>query len=393
MPHLRKIRRGTSGVGLLLLLLLLPRLLAAAEDGVLSDRIVFGQVAALDGPAGALGRDMRRGLCAAFDEANHHGGVDGRRLDLLSIDDGYEPAASVKVVKSLIRDRSVFALIGGVGTPTAAVDQPIANDAGLPFIGAFTGAEFLREPYKPMVVNVRASYAEEAETIVDHLTRDLAATRIAIFYQEDAFGWAGLDGVRKALARRRLELVAEGAYQRNTDNVAAALAVIKKGDPQAVVLVAAYQPAAVFIRGVRGAGLDPAFLSVSFVGAQALAAELGEEAAGVVVTQVTPSPWDPGLALAAGYRAALHASDRGLADYVSFEGYIAGRLAVEALRRIKGEITRTAFLDVVARREKFDLGGFVLAYGLDDNRGSSQVFLTMIDADGLVHPIDRLTKH
>jgi len=154
---------------------------AAADPGVSSDKIVFGQAAALDGPASALGQGMRDGIKAAFAEANKAGGVKGRTLELISADDGYEPTKSIAAAKKLIDEDKVFALIGPVGTPTSAAVEPIAAEAGVPFIGPFTGVEFLRDPAKAHVVNVRASYFQETEAMVQHLTEDLGVQRIAIF--------------------------------------------------------------------------------------------------------------------------------------------------------------------------------------------------------------------
>jgi branched-chain amino acid transport system substrate-binding protein len=168
---------------------------AFAEDGVSDKTILFGQVAALTGPAQDLGQGMRQGILAAFDEANSHGGIAGRTLELKSSDDGYEPEKTVGATQKIIGDDKVFALIGAVGTPTAKASQPIATAAQVPFIGPFTGAQFLRDPYNRYVVNIRASYFQETEAWIDHLTRDLGISRIAILYQDDAFGLAGLDGV------------------------------------------------------------------------------------------------------------------------------------------------------------------------------------------------------
>ena len=175
---------------------------AFAEEGVSADKIVFGQATALEGPASALGQGMKIGLEAAFAEINKAGGVKGRKLELKSMDDGYEPTKSIEVVKKLLEEDKVFAIAGAVGTPTSAATQPIVTAAGAPFIGAFTGAEFLREPYKPLVINIRASYFQETEAMVEHLTKDLGASRIAIMYQDDAFGQAGFAGVKKALDKR-----------------------------------------------------------------------------------------------------------------------------------------------------------------------------------------------
>jgi ABC-type branched-subunit amino acid transport system substrate-binding protein len=366
---------------------------AVAENGVTADKIVFGQVAALDGPAAALGQGMRDGLLAAFAEANKAGGVKGHQLELISADDGYEPNQSIAVAKKLINEDKVFALVGSVGTPTSVAVQPIAAEAGVPFIGAFTGAEFLRDPYKPNVVNVRASYFQETETMVEHLTKDLGVTRIAIFYQDDAYGQAGLAGVKRALDKRHMQLVSEGTYERNTTAVKGALLSIKKGDPEAVIMVGAYQPSAEFIKLARLVKLDATFVNISFVGADALAKEVGPAGASVVVTQVVPFPRDPAIGIVGKYQAALLASKPDAKpNFVSLEGYIVGRLVVMALEQIPGEVTRQALLDAVGKTGGFDLGGMHLVYGPTNNRGSSDVFLTVIQPDGSFKQVERLAK-
>jgi ABC-type branched-subunit amino acid transport system substrate-binding protein len=185
---------------------------AAAEDGVSADQIVFGQPAVLDGPASALGQGMRLGLSAAFDEQNRKGGVHGRKLKLISVDDGYEPDKSIVAVKKLIEEEKVFALIGPVGTPTANAAQPVAQAAKVPYIGPFTGAGFLRDTKRDNVVNIRASYDAETEAWVKHLTEDLKIGKIAIFYQDDAFGRAGLSGFKKAMDKRGMQIAAEATF-------------------------------------------------------------------------------------------------------------------------------------------------------------------------------------
>ena len=366
---------------------------AGAENGVTADKIVFGQAAALDGPAAALGQGMRDGLLAAFAEVNEAGGVKGHKLELTSVDDGYEPNRSIAAAKKLIEDDKVFALIGSVGTPTSVAVQPIAAEAGVPFVGAFTGAEFLRDPYKPGVINVRASYFQETETMVEHLTKDLGVTRIAIFYQDDAYGQAGLAGVKRALDKRSMQLVSEGTYERNTTAVKGALLSIKKGNPDAVIMIGAYQPSAEFIRLARLVKLDATFVNISFVGTDALAKELGPAGVGVVVTEVVPFPGDPSVGIVGEYQAALRASKPDAKpNFVSLEGYIVGRLMVLALQKIPGEITRQALLDTIRTTGSFDLGGMQLVYGPDNNRGSSQVFLVVVQPDGSVRPVARLAK-
>jgi len=366
---------------------------AFAENGVSADKVVFGQATALEGPASALGQGMKLGLEAAFNEINKAGGVKGRKLELKSVDDGYEPGKSIEVVKKLLEEDKVFAIAGAVGTPTSAATQPIAAAAGAPFIGAFTGAEFLREPYKPLVMNIRASYFQETEAMVEHLTKDIGASKIAIMYQDDAFGQAGLAGVKKALDKRQMQLAGEGTFERNTVAVKAALLAIKKAQPDAVIMISPYKPAAEFIKLAKQIKLDATFVNISFVGTNALAKELGPAGAGVVITQVVPFPNDAAIPVVGRYHAALKASaPDAQPGFVSLEGYLVGRAIIAGLEKVSGDLTRQALVEAVQKLGTFDLGGFKLAYSSSSNRGSDQVFLTVIQADGSLKAVDHLEK-
>ncbi len=366
---------------------------AFAEDGVSANKIVFGQATALEGPAAALGQGMKMGLEAAFAEANKAGGVKGRKLELKSVDDGYEPTKSIEAVKKLLEEDKVFAIAGAVGTPTSAATQPIATAAGAPFIGAFTGAEFLREPYKPLVMNIRASYFQETEAMVEHLTKDLGASKIAIMYQDDAFGQAGLAGVKKALEKRQMQLAGEGTFERNTVAVKAALLAIKKVEPQAVIMISPYKPAAEFIKLAKQIKLDATFVNISFVGSDALAKELGPIGTGVVITQVVPFPKDTAIPVVGRYQASLKASaPDAQPGFVSLEGYLVGRAIIAALEKVNGEPTRKSLIEAVQKAGTLDLGGFKLTYSDSNNRGSDHVFLTVIQADGSFKAVDHLEK-
>jgi ABC-type branched-subunit amino acid transport system substrate-binding protein len=379
------------GIAVALLISLLGTA-AIAEDGVSGNKILFGQVAALTGPAQDLGLGIRQGILAAFDDANRHGGIAGRSLELKSLDDGYEPEKTVAATKEIIDDDKAFAMVGAIGTPTSKASQPIATDAKVPFIGPFTGAEFLRNPYNRYVVNVRASYFEETEAWIEHLTKDLGITRIAILYQDDAFGLAGLDGVQRAMAKRNMALVASGSFKRNTTAVKSALLDIMKGNPEAVVTVGPYKPVAEFIKLAHQVKMNPVFVAISFVGSDSLAQELGKDGAGVIVSQVVPFPSDASLPIVADYRKALTADDaKAKPGFVSLEGYLVGRLVVEALERVDGEPTREKLLDAIYG-SPFDLGGITLRYGPSRNQGSDQVFFTILQADGTFKPVVRLIK-
>jgi ABC-type branched-subunit amino acid transport system substrate-binding protein len=251
----------------------------------------------------------------------------------------------------------------------------------------------LRAPYKPLVVNVRASYFEETEAMVEHLTKDLGATKIAIMYQDDAFGQAGLAGVKRALEKRNMTLAAEGTFERNTVAVKGALLTIKKAEPDAVIMIAPYKPAAEFIKLAKMIKLNATLVNISFVGSNALASELAGQGAGTVVTQVVPFPQDAAIPVIAQYQAALKASaPNETPGFVSLEGYLVGRTIAAILAKISGEPTRKGFVAAVQQSGGFDLGGFKLKYGPDSNRGSDAVFLTVIQSDGSFKPVMQLEK-
>jgi branched-chain amino acid transport system substrate-binding protein len=368
-----------------------PLAARADEVGVSSDTILFGQAAALDGPSSALGQGMRQGILAAFAEINARGGVHGRKLKLISRDDGYDPDRSVEQTIKLIEQDKVFALIGAVGTPTTTATVPIAKAKNVPFIGPFTGAGFLRAPDLYNVVNIRASYSAEAETWIKHLTEDLHVSRIAIFYQDDSFGRDGLAGVKLALEKRSMELTAEGTFERNTKAVSSALRTLKRAEPEAVVMVGTYAPCAEFIKLAHNSGFNPIFVNISFVGANALAKELGPEGNGVIVSQVVPFPWDTSVKIVADYQAAEKALDPALKpEFVSLEGYLSGRLVAAALEITGPNPTRADMLRVINDVGRFDISGDIMTFGSQMRDTSPKVFLTVIQPDGTFKAVEKL---
>ena len=378
------------------------------ETGVYADRVVFGQSAALSGPAAELGVGMRLGILAAFEEANRAGGVNGRQLVLRSLDDSYEPEAAIANTAALIESQEVFALIGAVGTPTSRSATPVAAAAGIPYVAPFTGAGFLRDDTWTNIVNLRASYAQETEEMVERLTTDLGIDRIAVLFQDDSFGRAGYFGALAALQRRDMEPVAIGFYPRNTTAIKTALLDLRAGDPEAVIMVGAYEPVGTLISWSRNTGFEPVFITISFVGANALADQLGAVGEGVLVTQVVPFPFDDSTPVVAAYQTALDYLGTLHADFeqvdpdpvpgfVSLEGYIAGRLAIAGLERCGASVTRQCFLDAILGADAIDIDGFMLNFGdgasvTDDNQGSDSVFVTQIGPDGAYRSVDVLTS-
>lgn len=363
---------------------------ASAAPGVFEGRILFGQSAAFEGPAKELGRSMQAGILAAFKEINDQGGVHGRRLELRSLNDSYEPDSAIANTRQLIEE-GVFALIGAVGTPTSKAVVPVTKEHHIPYIAPMTGAEFLRDSTNHTVINLRASYYQETEEMVQRLVTDLEIKRIAILYQDDSFGRAGLRGVLRALERRKIFPTGTGVFSRNTVAVKTALLDLRAVDPEAVIIVGPYEPTATFIKWAQRLGMDSVFMTLSFVGSNALARELGAEGTGVLVTQVVPFPTGDTMPVSALYRAALKAYDPSIAPgFISFEGYLAGRLVIHALQLCGKQVERACIHSALRSGDDIDLDGFAMRFGRHDNQGSDRVFLTAIGPDGRYMPVSTL---
>jgi ABC-type branched-subunit amino acid transport system substrate-binding protein len=342
--------------------------------------LVLGQSSALSGPAQNLGLEMRAGLLAAFSLINDNGGIKGREVILLSRDDGYEPDKAVRNTRTLINEDQVFALIGAVGTPTAKAVVPIVNEARIPFFGPFTGAEILRSPFQRYIINVRASYYEELEKLASYLVDEKKIHRIACFYQNDSYGYDGLQGIEIALAKRGMALVSQGSYERNTVAVMGALRDIYKAKPEVVVLVGAYAACAEFIKLSKNkVGGDVLFCNISFVGTESLKEALGGYGRDVVVSQVVPYPGDADIELIGEYKRAMakYQHDSPI-SFTSLEGFIGGKLFGEIARTVEGDLTREKFITTMEEVGRFDLGGLVLQFGPNDHQGMDAIYLTRI---------------
>lgn len=352
---------------------------ADATDGISATEIHLGQACATKGPAKALGRGMRCGLEVYFQHVNEHGGIDGRQIKLTTINDGYEPAKSEMATRMLIEKKDIFLMIGGVGTPTAKVTVPVCEGHQVPFIAPFTGAEFLRNPYRRYVVNLRGSYFQEMELLAEYLVDKQGLKRIACFYQNDGYGHAGLAGIVQALKRRDMELIGTGTYERNTVAIATGLNDIAQQQPDAVVMVGANLPCAMFIKQAKKhSEFDKTlFCNISFVGTEALLAKLGEAGEGCIVSQVVPFPWNRSIPVVNEFQKAMQQAGRSEEiGFVSLEGYLAGKLFHEVVKRVDGQLTRESFLDAVDASGAIDLGGITVTFGSTDHQGMDEVFLT-----------------
>ncbi len=354
---------------------------SGADVGVDNNSIVVGQSAAMTGPAAELGIEMRQGALLYFNEVNEKGGVNGRQIRLVTLDDGYEPERAAANTRKLLAEDRVFALFGYVGTPTSNAALPIFSDAKVPFVGAFTGAESLRSPFNRYIFNVRASYYDETEKIVEQLT-SLGARNIAVLFQDDAYGRAGLTGIERALARRNMKTAVTATVERNTVKVDAAVKTLIAPQPDAIVMISAYKSIAAFVRAAKRAGYSGQFHNVSFVGSKALANELGDDGYGVAISQVMPFPFSGATQLARDYQRAIKAATGVQASFTGIEGYIAAKVFVEGVRRAGRDLTRERFISALESINNLDLGGFNVRFSPVNHNGSTYVDLTMIGRNG-----------
>ncbi|MDI1239963.1 MAG: ABC transporter substrate-binding protein [Polaromonas sp.] len=364
-----------------LLALLLTAPAHAADIGVTDREILVGQFAAQTGPAAELGKRMQLGMLAHFNAVNAAGGINGRAIRLVSRDDGYEPEKAAAAVKALIEEDKVFALVGSVGTPTTLAAVPAINAAGIPLIGPFTGAQALREPLNRNVFHVRASYFDETERIVQHLST-LGIKKIAVFYQNDSYGKAGLEGVTRALAKRSLKPAAAVTVERNSVDVTAAWAELVKAAPEAVVQISAYKSCAALIKLARSKGYGGQFFNVSFVGSTALSAELGDAGAGVTISQVVPFPYTPSSEIVREYQQRMTDAGNKDFDFSSMEGFLAAKVFVEGVRRAGKALTRAGLVSGLESMRDVNMGGFMVNYSPTNHEASHYTDLTIIGRGG-----------
>ncbi|MCY3726436.1 MAG: ABC transporter substrate-binding protein [Paracoccaceae bacterium] len=356
--------------------------------GIDENRITFGQSAAFTGPAGELGKAMRLGILAAFEEVNSSGGVHGREVHLIHLDDVYEPDRAVSNTRELIENQNVFAIIGEVGTPTSRAVVNISEEAGVPFIAPFTGAGFLRDSARfKTVINIRASYQQEINEMIERLTQDRRVSRIAVLYQNDSFGRVGYNGAINALKIYGLQLIGRSVYPRNTTAVKTALYDLMIKNPEAIIVVGAYDPVATAIQWAHKVDFKPIFMTISFVGGNALASSLGEEDfPDVYMTQVVPDFLATNSEVALQYREAISTFRPGESyGFGSFEGYLAARVTIEALKQCGREIDRDCFLNKFNQTNEITVGDMDFYFGEFDNQGSDEVFLTQfVPEEGFV---------
>ena len=376
--------------GLVLLPLVMAPLMAASSPDASPEpttprdgraELVLGQSAPLSGPSARLGRDYREGALAWFNEVNRRGGIHGRQLRLVSLDDRYEPSLTLSNTRRLIHNDRALVLFGFVGTPTVKAILPLVEQTPIPLVAPLTGARLLRQPFRPMVFNLRASYQAEIDRMVDDLLR-AGRHRIAVLHQEDAFGEDGLRATRTALARHGLKPVAVARVKRNSSATDAAAKEVNRANPSGVVIISAYSSSSAFSLSLQRLGSSAQLMNVSFVGTEALQDALpGGQASGIGVSQVVPFPWNRKLPVVAEYQRLMSRQQRRAHyGFTSLEGFLAARWLTAALEKAGPDPSRQKLVAAFESINTLDLGGFKLRLGPGDHQASDFVDLTFLGA-------------
>lgn len=372
--------RVRTGMFLLFALAIAISATAAETPGVTDNSVLIGSCSALDGPAHVLGRQTVLGASAYLHMVNDEGGIFGRKVQLQAFDDSYDPDKAPACFKRMMKE-GVFALGFFVGTPTAKIYVPMAQEEKVPVVGLFTGAQMLYEPLKHEIINVRASYYDETREQIDKLW-EKDVHKIGVIYQDDPFGKAVLEGVKVALQKHNASPVSLGTFVRNTVDIEAGLKEVMAAHPQAVVIAGPYAPAAAIVKQAHSAGWRPQFLTVSFVGTEEFIKEAGADAEGTIITQVMP-PYDridyPAVAL---YRKCLDKYSPGEPpSFVSLEGFVDAMVMVEGLKRAGKDVTREKFIAAIESIHDINFGlgpKLKLRYSATDHKGFDSVYPTVV---------------
>lgn len=357
----------------------------ASAPGVTEELVLVGSSLPLTGHASYLGKQTLYGALAYINAVNDAGGVAGRRIKVLALDDGYDPPRCVANTQRLIVEDRVFCLFSYVGTPTTVKIIPLLEEAHVPLIGSFTGADALRTPFRRYIVNVRPSYYQETAAAVDHMVADLGLDRVAVFYQYDAYGFDGLRGTEMALRGHGLAPVARGSYIRGTMDVEDGITRILDANPRAIVMISTSGPCAKAIRIARSRGYTGLFYAVSFVGADEIARMLGpDDDTPLLMSQVVPPPGLPeSETLLSGVVEYSRLSNKYFPEektnLVGLEGFINARVLVEGLRRCGRELTRERFLDAIESIQSFSVGiASPVSFAKDRHQGLERVYFTRL---------------
>lgn len=365
----------------------LPHGAQAAETGVTDREIVLGQSLGLSGPLAGLAPDIVDAAKAYFDEINARGGVHGRKIRTVVRDDGYQPANTLKTVRQLIDEDRVFALYSLTGTANVAGVLPMLAEESppVPLFGPITGADAVRVPSMRNLFHIRASYADEIEKIVQHLTT-IGVQRIGVLWINNGMGKDGMGSIERAMTRRGIQPHATASIQPDGSDADKAVAALHDRRPEVVIMITTGAATVSFIKTYNRVRKGMRFYTLSVMGTQSTLRALGPDGVGVVVTSVVPFPWSQSTPLAKEYRAAMKKAGFDNLSFLGFEGYINARVLVEGLRRAGRDLTRAKFINALEGMKQVDLGGFDIGFSPESHQGSRFVELTIIG------PNEKFTK-
>ena len=354
---------------------------AAPDSGGGGAPIVIGQSVPLTGASAELGKQMRAGAQAYFDHINKRGGIHGRKIVLDTMDDGFDPQRATANYNALIQERGAFLIFGCIGAATCNAAVPVISQANVPFVAPANGNEIMRTPFNRNIFHTRASFANEVEHIIDHLTT-VGVTKIAVFHPDHAPGRAALATAEATLKKLNLRVAASATYPgENVHEIDAGVRAIGQADAQAVIIFGPYKLAAKFIAAMKNAGHEPQFMTLSVVGSEALAADLAEAGRGVGISQVVPYPWVDNLPILVEYRDVYVRDGKGVPSFTSLEAFIGAKVLVEGLRRAGAQPTREKFVSAMESMREFNAGGLTFGYDPKSHAGTKYVELTVIGKD------------
>ncbi|MCK9258892.1 MAG: ABC transporter substrate-binding protein [Azoarcus sp.] len=371
-----KVIRPLLAAAFVALVPLLPVTAAHAQQGVSNESITLGQSGALTGPLAELSKEYLSGAMLHFNQLNAHGGVNGRKIELITEDDAYNPDRAAENVHKLIEKDHVLALFACFGTGPSLKAIPVATAAKVPFFAPYTGADAVRTPSNPLVFHLRASYSQEIEKMVDHLA-NIGVKSIAVVHHSDPFGQAGLDAATAALTRHGLPAPIVAPIASDGSNAAETVSKVVAGNTAAVILVTAGNSSPAFMRALLKTDYRPMLFGLSVISSRQLIRELGEKARGMVIAQVMPSPFRIDYPMVREYRQAADKAGQSY-SYAALEGYLAARSFSEGLRRAGRELNRERLISALESLGDWDAGGLHLAFSPRNRSGLNFVDLTVI---------------
>lgn len=354
---------------------------ALAESGATADTITLGQSTTLSGPLGDLGQEVLKGAKVYFDALNARGGVHGRSVKLVTQDDAYNSKKTLENVNAFIAEDSTFALFGTFGTPNNEALIPVAQAAGLAVLTPYTGAPSIRSKSSSGVFNFRASYADEVERLVQHLST-VGIKKIAIAYQNNAFGKEVLTAAIEAMDRRKLKPLLAVSVENDASDAPAAVERLLGSNPEALLLAVAGKPTIEVIKNVSQHRRGLQMYALSVLATPSNLRALGTDGTGVAITQVVPFPRNSTLPLVREYNQAMTAAGHTEFSHLSLEGYIDAKVVTEGLRRAGRNLTRAGLVAAMDGMRNHNLGGLDVSFGQGAASGSRFVELTMVTAQG-----------